>query len=345
MIEIDGSYLEAGGQIIRTAVGLSAVTGKPCRVFNIRSGRPKPGLMAQHLTGIEACAKICDAKLKGAALHSKELEFHPGKIKGGEYKIDIGTAGSIPLVLQTLVIPALHAEKKVVLDLIGGTHVSWSPTIDYFRHVFCDFMKKVGVNVQVDILKYGFYPKGGGQVRVEIQPSEVTPIRLVEREELSRIDVWSVASETLKAKNVADRQVDGVKKLLKLTPESNIHIDYADSLSPGSSVYVHAHYLNCKLGASAIGERSKKAEAVGEEAARELEPQMRTAACVDKHMADQILPYMALAAEKGRSEVSVAEITNHCLTNIWVIEKFLPVKFEIVEKKGEPGIIRCEQKK
>lgn len=344
MIEIDGSYLEAGGQIIRTAVGLSALTGKACRIFNIRAGRPKPGLMAQHLTGVKAVAKLCDAKLIGAELWSTELTFEPNKIQAGQFTFDIGTAGAISLVLQSLTIPAVAAPGKIILDIQGGTDVAWSPSMIYFQNIFCYWLGKMGVKAKTEIMKYGFYPKGGGQVHVEIQPSEVTPIRFVEREDLSRIDAWSIASETLKTKNVAGRQIDGVKKILKLTPDSKIHIDYADSLSPGSSVYVHAHYLNCKLGASAIGERNKKAEAVGEEAARELESQMRTPACMDKHMADQILPYMALATEKGRSEVSVAEVTNHCLTNIWVIEKFLPVKFEIAGKKGEPGTIRCTKK-
>jgi RNA 3'-terminal phosphate cyclase (ATP) len=324
---IDGSYLEGGGQIVRTSIALSSITGKPCEIFNIRKGRKNPGLQAQHLKGIEAVTKLCNAELKNAKIGSQSIEFTPREINGGNLSIDVGTAGSIALVLQTLVVPSIHADKDVILEITGGTDVHWSPPIDYFRHIFCNFLEKMGVDINIEILKYGFYPKGGGKVRVIIKPcKKLKSINLVERGKLEKTDGRSIVSENLREKRVAERQFEGVRKILRLENET---ITYVPTLSPGSSINLHAHFKNCKLGASSIGELGKPAEKVGEEAAEHLMRQISSNACLDKHMADQILPYIALV---GDSKVSVAEITNHCKTNIWVIEKFLPVKFDVKDK-------------
>ncbi|NIO44331.1 MAG: RNA 3'-terminal phosphate cyclase [Candidatus Aenigmarchaeota archaeon] len=335
MILIDGSYLEGGGQIIRTSIALSAITGKPVKIENIRAKRRVPGLRAQHLKGIEATAELCDAELKNAKIGSTSIEFIPKKVKGGSLSINVGTAGSICLVLQTLVLPSLHAEKEVVLEIIGGTDVKWSPTMNYFKHIFSYFLSKMGIEIFVETLKYGFYPKGGGKVKVTIKTcKEIKPINLIERGEMEKMDVRSIASELLRKRKVAERQTEGSKKILKFENEI---ISYVPSLSPGSSINAHAHFENCKLGASELGERGKLAEKVGEEAAKSLVKQIDSNACLDEWMADQILPYMALA---GNSKVSVAEVTNHVRTNIWVIEKFLPVKFEIDETNK---IISCQK--
>ncbi|NIO45029.1 MAG: RNA 3'-terminal phosphate cyclase [Candidatus Aenigmarchaeota archaeon] len=337
MILIDGSYLEGGGQIIRTSIALSAITGKPVKIENIRAKRRNPGLRAQHLKGIEATTELCNAELKNAKIGSTSIEFIPKKIEGGYLSIDVGTAGAISLVLQTLVLPSLHAENEVVLEITGGTDVKWSPTTTYFQHIFCDFLKKMNIDIHIETLKHGFYPKGGGKVKIIIKPcKELKTINLTKREDLKRIDIWSIASENLKNRKVAERQVEGAKKALGKSFE-NVNISYVPTLSPGSSINPHAHFENCKLGASELGERGKLAEKVGEEAAKSLVKQIDSNACLDKWMADQILPYMALA---GNSKVSVAEITNHVRTNIWVIEKFLSVKFEIDETNK---IIFCQR--
>lgn len=360
MIEIDGSYLEAGGQIIRTAVGLSALTGKPCRVFNIRAGRPKPGLMAQHLTGVQAIAKLCTAKISGAELWSKELTFEPGKIKSGEFQFNVGTAGSISLVLQSLVVPAIMAPGKLAFDIKGGTDVAWSPSIAYFQNILSYWLDKMGVKIKTDILKYGFYPKGGGHVRVEVVPTaHLKPLNLAKRGKPELIHALSIASEQLKKVQVAERQLEAAASILAALPDFKgaaidkitapsaairKEISYVQTLSPSSSLQLYTQFSNCRLGAGAIGERGKRAEQVGQEAAELLKRQTDSNACIDRWAADQLLPFMAVASEQGPSEISVAEITNHCLTNVWVIEKFLPVKFSIEGEKGKPGIIKCAKK-
>jgi RNA 3'-phosphate cyclase len=327
LILIDGSYLEGGGQIIRTSIALSAITGKPCKIINIRSGRKKPGLQAQHLKGIEAAAKICDAELKNAKIGSSEIEFIPKKIKSGNFFIDIGTAGSITLVLQTLVPICIHAEDKIELEIIGGTDVKWSPTIEYFKHIFCYFLDKMGIDIFVEILKYGF-PKGGGKVKVTIKPCKnIKSINLIETGKMKKIDIRTIVSESLRSRKVAERQSGAAKRFLKFENET---ITYVPTLSPGSSINIHAHFENCKLGASVLGEMGKKSEIIGDECVNLLKKQIKSKTCFDEWMADQILLYMALASS---SEISVAEITNHCKTTMWVIEKFLPVKFKINEEE------------
>jgi RNA 3'-terminal phosphate cyclase (GTP) len=329
MILVDGSYLEGGGQIIRTSIALSAITGKSCKIINIRIGRKNPGLQAQHLKGVEAAAKICNAELKNAKIGSTEIEFFPKKINGGKISIDVGTAGSIMLVMQTIVPICLYADKESVLEITGGTDVNWSPSIHYFKNIFLNSLELLGMQRECDfdlkIARYGFYPKGGGIITFKIKPfRSFKKLDLVKRGELKRIDIISVASEELKRKSVAERQIDGAEKILgRIERKQAI---YEKTLSVGSSIHMHAHFENCKMGASSLGELGKKSELIGEECALNLKKQIDSKACFDEWMADQILPYMALS---GDSRISVAEITDHCKTNIWVIEKFLPVKFEI----------------
>lgn len=315
---IDGSFGEGGGQILRTAVALSCITGKEVEIRNIRANRPKPGLAAQHLAGLQAAVRLTDAETEGLHVGSTSVKFYPRKIKGGFHRVDIGTAGSVTLVLQTLLMPAIRANEEVILEITGGTDVSWSPTMTYFHRVFCDFMKKMNIDVYVETEKYGFYPKGGGKVKVRVTPAKnLNPLILTERGELKGIDIWSIASDQLKSARVSERQIDGAKEFLKMNFEK-ANVVYAPTLSPGSSVHINAHYENCKLGASSLGEKGKPAEMVGREAALLLKKQMDSGACLDEWSADQIIPYLAVFGSK----VSVAEITQHAKTNMWVCEQF-----------------------
>lgn len=333
-IRIDGSFLEGGGQIVRTAVGLSAATGQACHIVNIREGRRNPGLAAQHLNGVGAVAQACNATVEGAKMGSTALEFVPGPLDPpGQITAKVGTAGSVTLVLQALLIPLAVAGEPVEVTVSGGTHVNWSPTTDYFEQVFAWFLGRMGVGIEILDVRHGFYPRGGGQVTVSVTPGPLTPLELVEAGECRQIAARSIATIDLARARVAERQLEGARQVLSL---DDAQYDYVQSPSTGTAVQMTATYENGRLGALALGERRTRAEVVGLQAARTLDRSMGSAACLDEHMADQILPYLALAG--GTSHVRVAGITDHCRTNLWVIQKFLPVRFELDEQSG---LISC----
>jgi RNA 3'-phosphate cyclase len=331
MIEINGSYLEGGGQILRTACALSALTKKPCHIFNIRKNRPKPGLMPQHLLGIQALAQLCNGRLEGDFLGSEEIKFYPGEISRDRVSVNIPTAGSITLVLQTLIPPALFASFPIQISFDGGaTDTFFSPTIDHFRYVFLKILEKMEAKVEIEILKRGYYPEGGAKVVAKIFPSKLKRLDLTERGNFKKILAISGASEFLKNKKVAERQIAGAREILgKLNLPIEEKIEYYETQSPGSQICLIAEFENTIIGTDNLGKLGKRAEDVGKEAALELLKEQKSGACLDKHLADQILPYMALVGRK--SQVTVSEITNHCQTNIWVIEKLLDGKFEIKE--------------
>lgn len=326
-LEIDGSH---GGQVLRVATGLSAITGKPIRVSDIRTDRPNPGLKAQHLKGIEAVARLCNAHVSGFTEGSTQIEFIPGELMHDHLRIDIGTAGSIGLVFQSLMIPVVHTDKSLEFEVTGGTDVSWSPSVTYFREVFCSFLKKMGIESEVDTQSYGFYPKGGGRVLLRVHPGTLRSINLTDRTRFTRYDILSIASEDLREARVAERQADAAIGVLGRKSESELR-EYVTTHSPGSSIHIHAHFENTILGATVLGEKGKSSESVGKECARIVQEQVETKACLDRWMADQILPYMALAP--GRSSVSVTELTNHARKSMELIERFLPVRFYTEENK------------
>jgi len=333
-LEIDGGYLEGGGQILRTAVGLSAATGKACRIFNIRKGRRSPGLAAQHLSAVVAAAQLCAARLEGAKPGSTDLTFRPGPLEPSDtIALDVGTAGSVTLVLQAVMIPLAAAGRPAVLAVSGGTHVKWSPTTDYFAHVFVHLLGKMGVRAEMPEVAPGFYPRGGGRISLAVTPGLLEPLVLTDRGEFVRTTARSIATTDLAKARVAERQLEAAEGIVSVDRRE---FDYVKSPSTGSALLMTAEYASCRLGASALGERGKRAEKVGAEAARALQWLMSQDACLDEHAADQILPYLALA--RGASEVKVAGVTDHCRTNIWVIEQFLPVRFRVNESAG---LIKC----
>ena len=332
MIELDGS--DAGGQMVRTAAALSALTGKSFSISNIRGARPEPGLKIQHIEGVRSIAELCNAKVDGLSVGSRQMEFAPGKLEPKDIDIGISTAGSIGLVLQALAIvsPGLKDHIHVTFNG-GGTWNQWAPPVIYLEKVLGHFLGEI---IAVKIERDGFYPQGGAKVKCIIEPYEKADINVLELGKVEKIEVYSVASEQLKKGKVAERQAEEAKRLLmeKLQAPVATNVSYSKSLSPGSGLMIRIITENSVLGADALGERGKTSEDVASEAVKNAVAELNGA--VDRHAADMILPFMALSG----GAIRTSQITQHCMTNIAVIEKFLPVKFKIEGEKGGPGIIR-----
>jgi RNA 3'-phosphate cyclase len=281
--------------------------------------------------GIQALAQLCNGSLEGDFLGSEEIKFYPSEINQSRTstKVKIETAGSITLVLQTLIPPVLFAPEPIKITFEGGaTDTFFSPTIDYFHYVFLKILKKLGGKVEINILKRGYYPEGEAKIEATIYSSRLRNLNLTNRGKFQKILVNSGASEFLKNKKVAERQLAGVREILgKLKLPIEERVEYYPTQCPGSQICLTAEFENTVMGTDNLGKLGKRAEDIGKEAALELLKEQKSQACLDRHSADQILPYMALAS--GKSQVTVSDITNHCETNIWVIEKYLKGKFEI----------------
>ncbi|MEM2110208.1 MAG: RNA 3'-terminal phosphate cyclase [Candidatus Odinarchaeota archaeon] len=347
MIEIDGSVGEGGGQILRTSLSLSALLGKPVRIYNIRINRPNPGLRPQHMSSVKVLSELTGADLKGLEEGSTELLFSP---KGGSFKdtvIDIGTAGSVSLLLQTITPYCIFAGKPVKLRIIGGTDVKWSPPIDYVKYVFTPMLSKMNIHLTVNLVKRGFYPKGGGIVDVIFNPCEgVKPILIGEQSRVIQVKGVSYAANL--PDHVVRRQAESAVKIIKesgLISEKTVIEIFQEhpstSLSPGSGIVLYANMdRGGVIGSDALGERGVPAEKVGETAAAGLISQLKTMAGVDGHMSDMIIPYLGLA--KGFSKIYTSNVTLHAMTNIMIVEKFLDVKFTVTGGANQPSYIEVE---
>ncbi len=348
IISIDGSMLEGGGQILRSSIALSALTLKPIRVFNIRAKRRNPGLQAQHLTAVKVVAALSDAEVRGAYKGSMELVFIPRRRVAGSFKFDIGTAGSISLVLQAAAPVASLAPGKVTLHLTGGTDVAWSPPIDYMRNVFSTVLSWFGPRLTIEVHRRGHYPRGGGRVTAVIEPvKKLKPIKAVKFGKLK--EIRGISHCVKLPKHVAERQAAAARKALEaagIDVPIEIEVEYYDPrkdphLGPGSGIVLWAISEEGHIiGADALGERGKPAEVVGREAAQKLLEDLETGMALDRHMADMVIPYMAVA--DGESEVGVARLTLHALTNIKVTEIITGVKFEVQGELDKPAIIRVK---
>ncbi|MHB8118023.1 MAG: RNA 3'-terminal phosphate cyclase [Methanothrix sp.] len=334
MIEIDGSFGEGGGQIVRTAVALSAVTGKSVRITKIRQGRPKPGLAAQHARAIMALAGICDARTSGVEPGSSEIVFSPREIRGGRHRVEIGTAGSVTLLMQCLLPALLRADGPSSLQIQGGTDVQWAPAVDYFKNVFLPALTSFGAKVSLEVLQRGYYPRGQGVVLLQVEPAKLQAGHLEGRAtETGRSThstqsmVQGVSHCSSLPEHVAARQADSAAQVLHEAGFAARITEQALRLpSMGSGITL---WSGCK-GASCLGERGLPAEKVGRRAAEELILELKCAAVVDVHLADQLIPYLALAG----GSYTVREISLHARTNIWTARHFLDAEIEVKEEKG-----------
>ncbi len=328
MIEIDGSFGEGGGQIVRTAVALSAVTGKPVRIARIRQGRPKPGLAPQHAWAILALAELCDAKISGIAPGSSEITFVPGEIRGGSHKVKIGTAGSVTLLMQCLLPALLKTDVPSSLEVHGGTDVQWAPTVDYFRKVFLPALGCFGARVSLEVRQRGYYPKGQGSVLLKVDPAKLKPAHF---NGINKDTVLGISHCSNLPEHVARRQAEAASKELQISGyEARIALEALRLPSMGSGITLWSGYK----GASHLGERGLPAETVGKKAAEALILELKSGASVDVHLADQLIPYLALAGGSYTSR----EISLHARSNIWTAEHFLERKISV---SGE-GVINLE---
>jgi RNA 3'-terminal phosphate cyclase (ATP) len=331
MLIVNGAYGEGGGQILRTTLSLSALLKIPVRIESIRANRKKPGLMPQHLTAVKALQAICQARVEGAFIGSRALTFEPARPRAGEYHFDVGTAGAISLILQTLLLPLAFAGSESLIHLTGGTHVPWSPPIHYLEMVFLPVLLRIGVQVEINLIKWGWYPQGGGMIQARIKPAEkLKPLSLGQPWKPNRIKVICASSHL--PGHIRERERHRVEEHLR---QKDLTADYdlTEGHSPGQGnmVFIAATGEAGSAGFTSMGQRGKKAELVAEEAVDTLLAFLESGASVEEHLADQLVPYLALA--EGPSEILIQKISSHLETNLWVVRHF----FQEEIKLGEEG--------
>lgn len=338
MMRIDASTGEGGGQLVRTAVALSALTGTPVELVNVRARRAKPGLAAQHLTAVQAVAALCEARTEGLALHAQAFRFTPGPLRGGTFAFDVGTAGSVTLVLQALLPILLMAPAPTHVRIIGGTDVRAAPPVDYWHRVMGAFLSRAGLDVSSTLERRGYFPRGGGAVTVAVHPGRPRPVRLAGS--LGRppamvegtIHVCEIAPE------VAARMRAAALHALGDLPSrlETLVLGPGEASGQGGAIVLWALGPDAVLGAARVAERGVRAETLGGEAGAELAADVAAGAGLDGHMADQVLIYLALAGGGG---FRARALSSHARTAIWLIERLLPVRFEISEAGG---LVRVE---
>lgn len=335
ILQISGE--SGGGQLLRSSLSLSLITGQPFRMVNIRAKRQKPGLMRQHLTCVKAAAEICDAAVDGGELGSTELVFHPGKITGGDYSFAIGTGGSTTLVLQTLLPALLHAAKESTLRIEGGTHNPMAPPFEFVEQCYLPAIGALGADATVKLEKHGFMQAGGGVLTAQVQPVKQWQ-KLVLTERGTPVETFGRVLHAHLQREIADREIAAASAILQWQP-SQIDLRYAtDSAGPGNAILLGARFANvCEI-TSGIAQLGKSAEAVATGAAKSLRGYLASSAPVGAHLADQLLLPMALA---GGGVFHTLTITDHTRTNMALIEQFLPVEFAVEEMKPGVKAVSC----
>jgi RNA 3'-phosphate cyclase len=337
LIVIDGAQGEGGGQVLRSSLTLSILTGKGLQIERIRARRSKPGLQAQHLQAVEAAAKISQAQVSGAYKGSSGLVFQPGLVRNGRYRFDIGTAGSTSLVLQTIFLPLCFAGGSSTITIRGGTHVPFSPPYHFLEWSWLPVLRQAGIRAELKLEQAGFNPGGGGEIKAIIQPiQELYPIELLERGALKRIQGLSAAAN-LEADIAKRQKLQALRRLSEIIRDVKIKDIALTTASPGTFLVFQAEFEHSLACLSALGEKGKRAEKVADQAVDAFEAFLEVEAAVEPYLADQLLLPLALA--RGTSRFRTSQVTGHLLTNAQVIQSFLNVSIDIQGIKGEPGDI------
>ena len=336
MISVDGSQMEGGGQLLRIATTYAGITNNPIRVFNIRGKRRNPGLRPQHLATLKAAARLCTGLLKGAEIGSIEIEFHPQGLRGGTHSFDIGTAGSISLMLQCLTPLLMFSPKPASLSIRGGTAVKWSPPIPFIQNIVNSATSVMGADLDISIGRHGFYPKGGGEVAVKSRPViSLSPFHPAPPG-INKIKGISICGSL--PSHVAERQAKSAERILaRQGLSSDISVKTVKSSSPGSVIILWTEGSGVFMGSDSLGDRGKPAEKVGSEAASSLIAQIQTGANVDKHTGDHLVLPCSLA--DGVSRFTVSELTMHTLSAIKMAMTFTDCPVDVDGKIGKPARI------
>jgi len=339
---VDGNYGEGGGSVLRLSSAFSVLTQIPIKIYNIRRNRPNPGLRTQHLVGLQSLAKLCNGKLSETKIGTTELTFEPGKIENKTININISTAGSIGLILQAIQIACINTDIEIKCVISGGaTFGKWAPTITYLKKVTFKILERMGLHTKINILKHGFYPRGGAKAEVVIRAQkQIKSIHLNEIGNICEISGISIGSDFLKKQKVAERQAKSARRFIrdKLKFDCDIRIEYVNSLNPGSGICIWLKTdSGVILGADKVGEKKIRAEIIGQECADFLFNTYKNNATCDTFLSDQLIPFMAMA--NGSSEFLTTRLTNHTKTNIWLAKQFLKRDFSIDEKDNSVKIV------
>ncbi len=330
MIDIDGSEGEGGGQILRSSLSLSMCTDQAFRIANIRAKRDKPGLLRQHLTAVRAAAEICGAEVIGDDVGSMELTFRPGPIKPGEYRFAIGTAGSCTLVLQTVLAPLLTAAEPSRIRISGGTHNKASPPVDFLQRAYLPLLERMGAGVQLDLVRYGFYPRGGGEIVASITPaSRLSTLALKERGE--RIGGYAEAYLAAVPLHVASRELEIVGKMLNW-PADQLHVrGLSNDVGPGNALTITVRHQEVTEVFTGFGEKGVSAEQVAKGAVERARSYLASPVTVGRHLADQLLLPLALA---GGGEFTTLPVSKHFESQVSTIRTFLGREIATEAREG-----------
>jgi len=342
MINVDGSIGEGGGQVLRSCLALSIITGQGFLLKNIRAGRKKPGLRPQHLSAVKLAAAISKAEVIGAEIGSSQLSFSPQSVQAGKYKHDIGTAGSTLLVLQTIYLPLCFLDRPSSLTISGGTHVPYAPSFDFINQHWLYFIKRMGIDINCEMFLAGFYPPGGGRIHAHFSPTKlIKPVNIDHRGLIKQIRGISAVANL--DRRIAERQRNRViSRLGSQYPLNDIRISQLPSKFKGTTVFLICEFENSQSCYFSLGELGKPAELVADEVCDKIEHFFSTEASVDEYLADQLLLPCSFA--NGKSVYSTARVTTHLLTNAEIIRIFTTTDITISGKTGEPGRVSITPK-